>query len=285
MKPNLASEPDAKFVLTFPKFASSKLDGIRGLTQYNNCVTRSLKPIPNFRLRELMTATQGLDGEFICGDPTAPDVYHKTSSAVRTEDRQIDDITFYAFDVLDKTLPYADRYKKLCDLSLPAHIQVLPQTLLQDQDDLDAFYANQLSLGYEGAILRNGSALYKEGRATAKSQDMLKFKPFLDSDGIVVDVFEAMTNNNPAFINELGRTARSTHAENLEGNGMAGGFVIQMGSKVFNISAGKLNHDERREVLQNKHNYIKRMCTFRHLPIGEKDVPRHGRFYRWKDMA
>jgi DNA ligase-1 len=285
MKPNLASEPDAKYPLTFPKFASSKLDGIRGVTQYGTCVTRSLKPIPNFRLRELMAATQGLDGEFICGDPTAHDVYHVTSSAVRTEDRHITDIMFYAFDVMDKVLPYSDRYNRLLGMTLPSYIKVLPQTILNSQDDLDRFYADQLELGYEGAILRNGSALYKEGRATAKSQDMLKFKPFLDSDGIVVDVFEAMTNNNPTFTNELGRTARSTHAENLVGNGMAGGFVIQMGTKVFNISAGKLNHDQRREVLLNKDKYIGKMCTFRHLPIGEKDVPRHGRFYRWKDIA
>jgi DNA ligase-1 len=167
-------------------------------------------------------------------------------------------------------------------MALPEIVKVLPQTELHGQDDLDDFYARQLDLGYEGAILRNSSALYKEGRATAKSQDMLKFKPFLDSDAIVLDVYEAMTNNNPTFTNELGRTDRSTHAENLEGNGMAGGFTVRMGTKVFNIAAGKLNHDQRREVLQNKDKYIGQLATFRHLPIGEKDVPRHGRFMRWR---
>ena len=284
MKPNLASEPDAKYPLTFGKYASSKLDGIRGLTQYDTCLTRSLKPVPNVLLREAMTAVQGLDGEFICGEPTAPDCYHKTYGAVMTEDRHMDDITFYAFDVLDKTLPFVDRYLKLLDLKLPSFVQVLPQIYLESQEDLTAFYNTQLQLGYEGAILRNSSALYKEGRATAKSQDMLKFKPFLDSDAIVVDVYEAMTNNNEAFTDELGRTARSSHAENLIGNGMAGGFTVRMGDKVFNIAAGKLNHDQRREVLLNKHKYIGQLCTFRHLPIGEKDVPRHGRFIRWRSQ-
>ena len=284
MKPNLASEPDAKYPLTFPKFASSKLDGIRGLTQYNNCLTRSLKPVPNQRLRELMAATQGLDGEFICGEPTAPDCYHKTYSAVMTEDRHIDDITFYTFDVLDKTLPYAERHKKLLGLSLPNHIQVLPQTLLQSQEELTEFYTRQLELGYEGAILRNATALLKEGRATSRSQDMLKFKPFLDSDAIVVDVYEANKNNNEAFVNELGGTARSSHAANLEGKGMTGGFTVQMGTKVFNIAAGKLNHEQRTEVWLNRDKYIGKLLTFRHLPIGEKDVPRHGRFIKWRSQ-
>ena len=136
MKPNLASEPDAKYPLTFPKFASSKLDGIRGLTQYDTCVTRSLKPIPNVRLRELMTLTQGLDGEFICGEPTAPDCYHKTYSAVMTEDRHIDDIRFYTFDVLDKSLTYKDRHAKLLSLSLPENIIVLTQTVLESATHL-----------------------------------------------------------------------------------------------------------------------------------------------------
>lgn len=284
MKPNLASELDPKYPLTYPKYASSKLDGIRGLTQQGTCLTRSLKPVPNRALRELISLVQGLDGEFICGEPTAADCYHKTYSAVMTEDRHIEDIKFYVFDVLDRELTYKDRYAKLLTLSLPEHIVVLPQTLINNKDDLEAFYANQLDLGYEGAILRNATALLKEGRSTAKSGDMIKLKPYLDSDAIVLDIYEAMTNNNPTFTNELGRTDRSTHAENLEGNGMAGGFTVQMGAKVFNIAAGKLNHDQRREVLLNKDNYIGKLVTFRHLPIGEKDVPRHGRFIKWRSQ-
>jgi DNA ligase-1 len=233
-------------------------------------------------LREYLAIVQGLDGEFICGEPTAPDCYHKTYSAVMTEDREIDDIMFYAFDLLIPEVPYSTRYDRLMSMNLPTIVKVLHQDTLISQEDLDTFYLRQLDLGYEGAILRNSYAMYKEGRATAKSQDMLKFKPFLDSDAIVVDVYEAMTNNNEAFTNELGRTTRSTHAENLEGNGMAGGFTVRMGTKVFNIAAGKLNHGQRREVLANKEKYIGQLATFRHLPIGEKDVPRHGRFIRWR---
>lgn len=284
MRPNLASEPDVKYPLTFPKYASSKLDGIRGLTQYDTCLTRSLKPVPNVALREAMALVQGLDGEFICGDPTAPDVYHKTYSAVMTEDRHINDIKFYAFDLLLAGVTYEDRYKQLLAKPLPEYVIKLPQHLLHSQEELEAFYTVQLNLGYEGAILRNATALYKEGRATSRSQDMIKCKPYRDSDAIIVDVYEAMTNNNVAFTNELGRTERSTHAENLEGNGMAGGFTVQMGDKVFNIAAGKLNHDQRREVWSNRDRYLGKLVTFRHLPIGEKDVPRHGRFIKWRSQ-
>lgn len=283
MKPNLASPPDPKYPLTFAKYGSSKLDGIRGLTQYNTATSRTLKPIPNVKLREWMASFQGVDGELIYGSPTAPDVYHKTYSAVMTENGTLEGITYYVFDTLDKTKPYAERYADLLGMALPEGFKVLPQVILHSPEDLDTFYTRQLELGYEGAILRNGSAYYKEGRATAKSQDMLKFKPFLDSDGIVVDIYEAKTNNNEEFVNELGHTARSSHAENLVGNGMAGGMTIQMGKKIFNISCGVMTHQERIELLANTEFHLGRMATFRHLPIGEKDVPRHGRFMRWKD--
>lgn len=283
MKPNLAEAPDPKYPMTYGKFGSSKLDGLRALSQYSTLVTRSLKLIPNEAVRERFGAVQGLDGELIWGEPTDPQVFHKTSSAVRTEKGSIDNIKMYVFDILDKTEVYQVRLQRLMAMELPDWYVKVPQKLLHSDLELEVYYAEQLALGYEGVILRSPQALYKEGRSTAKSQDMLKVKPFLDSEAIVLDVFEAMENQNEQYVNEVGRTVRSSHAENKVGNGMAGGFTVQKGTKVFNIAAGFLNHQQRIEVFTNKHNYIGKIATFRHLPIGEKDVPRHGRFLRWRD--
>jgi DNA ligase 1 len=282
MKPNLAIEADPKYPLTWPKYASIKLDGIRCVTNYGDALTRSLKPIPNQALRELLQQYQGLDGELIYGEPNASDVYHKTFSAVMSMHGTVEGISYYVFDILDKVLPYELRYFKLLEMQLPDFIKVLPQQILHGEDMLTEFYTESLAQGYEGAILRNMQAIYKEGRSTAKAQDMIKVKPFIDSDAIVLDVYEAMTNNNEAFTDELGRTARSTHAANLEPNGMCGGFTVQMGDKVFNIAAGQTNHQERKEIWENKEKYIGQLLTFRHLAIGAKDVPRHGRFIKWR---
>lgn len=282
MKPNLAEKPDPQYPMTFPKYASPKLDGIRGLCQASTMLTRTLKLVPNEALRDIYSPYQGLDGELIYGEPTAKDVYSKSYSAVMTIDGSPDGVTFYVFDLLDKTRPYEDRLKMLQDMNLPPSIKVLPQTLVSDQAELDNFYAHNLEVGYEGAILRNPSAMYKEGRATAKSQDMLKLKPFVDAEATVVAVFEAMENQNVAFINELGHTDRSSHRENKVGKGMVGGFTVSMGGVTFNIGAGKLTHPERIALWQNPQACVGKVCTFRYLPIGVKDAPRHGRFYRWR---
>lgn len=284
IKPNKAIAPDFdKYPLVFDKWGSPKLDGIRGLSQLDTCYTKSLHLVPNLAVVAMMREAQGLDGEFIWGSPTAPDVCAKTMSAVMTIKGSTDNLMFYAFDILDLSLTFEQRYDKLLGKALPGFVKVLPQTPIRCQADLDRLHAKNLEDGYEGSMLRNGAALYKQGRSTAKSQDLLKIKPYMDSEAIVLQVYEAMTNNNEEFIAPDGRTARSSHAENLEGKGMAGGFTVQMGDKIFNVAAGSLTHAERIEVWLNSENYIGRLLTFRHMPYGEKDVPRHTRFKCWRD--
>lgn len=282
MKPNLASEPDVKYPLTLPKYGSVKLDGIRALTQYSTTTTRQEKLVPNQELRELLATRQGLDGELIFAEPNAPDVYHSTYSAVMTEKGSAEGITFYVFDLLDKTRPYKDRYAILQDMLLPPMFKVLEQTLITSQEDLDAYYDRVLTEGYEGLILRNPDAMYKEGRSTAKSQDMLKLKPFRDDEAAVTGVYEAMHNGNEAFKNELGYTARSSHKENLTGNGMIGGLLAQFQGQEIRIAAGKLKHSERIAIWQNPTAVVGKLAKFRHLPVGVKDAPRHARFIGWR---
>lgn len=282
IKPNKAIAPDEAEPMIWDKLGSPKLDGIRSLLQSNDAYTKSMKFIPNLELREMASQVSNLDGEFIYGQPNAPDVYNKTYSAVMTIKGTAENVTFYAFDYLDLALPFEQRYERLLGSSLPGWVKVVPQVPIKSREDYDALVTRHLEEGYEGTMLRNRLALYKQGRSTAKSQDLLKIKPFLDSEAIVLEVFEAQTNNNEAFTNEAGYTARSTHQENLEGKGMAGGFVVQQGAKVFRISAGSLTHEERIEVWLNRHKYVGRLCVFRHMPYGEKDVPRHGRFKGWR---
>lgn len=282
MKPNLASSPDPKYPLTLPKYGSVKLDGIRALTQYGATTTRQEKLVPNEALREVLATRQGLDGELIFGEPNAADVYHATYSAVMTEKGTPDNITFYVFDLLDKTRPYKDRYAMLQDMLLPPMFKVLQQTVITSQADLDAYYTRVLAEGYEGLILRNPDALYKEGRSTAKSQDMIKLKPFSDDEATVTGVYEAMHNGNEAFINELGYTARSSHKENLTGNGMIGGLIASFKGQEIRIAAGKLSHQERIAIWNNPTAVVGKLAKFRHLPIGVKDAPRHARFIGWR---
>lgn len=287
MKPNLAEAYDSCRSLTWPKYASPKLDGIRATVQKGKLLSRSLKLIPNQAVRELLASCEGLDGELICGPSTAPDVYNRTYRKIMAEKEDVKDVIFYAFDLLDLTAPYKTRLQELQLRLLPPLAMVLPQHLLQSEVSLTNYYAEMLSQGYEGAILRNPEAMYKQGRSTAASQDMLKLKPFEDSEGQVLAFYEAMENQNSAFTNELGKTDRSTHAENLVPKGMLGGFVVKVQNGKFagtttNIAPGKLTHAERTFIWNNPADFLHKVLSFRHLPHGAVDAPRHARFYRWR---
>ena len=287
MKPNLADTPSPNQTITWPKYASPKLDGIRAIVQNGKLVSRSLKLIPNQTIRELIQACEGLDGELIYGDARAHDVYNLTYRKVMTKDGDAEGITFYAFDLQRLGYAYQTRLHDLHQMSLPSIVKVLPQMLVNSDIGLEAYYKEVLEQGYEGTILRNPDAMYKQGRSTAASQDMLKMKPFEDSEAVVLDFYEAMENQNTTFTNELGRTDRSTDASGLVPKGMLGGFVVRILNGKFkgvetNIAPGKLTHAERIYIWNNQSRYMNKILTFRHMPHGSMDAPRHARFYRWR---
>jgi DNA ligase 1 len=295
IKPNLAESAD-NAVLLFPKIASYKLDGVRCLTQDGKALSRSLKPIPNKHIQAMLKDYQGLDGELICGDPNAWDALSKTVSVVMSKDKPVDDVKFYVFDMLGSNQSYIDKYKNLVYLFNSEYggdkVKLLPQHEIYNQDGLEVFYANALMQGYEGVILRNPSATYKQGRSTVKSGDMLKLKPFKDSEAVVLNTYEATENLNEAYTNELGRTARSSHQANKQGNGMIGGFIVKdvdahgnvCSDVEYRVAAGRLTHEERKHIFANWELYYGRILKYRHMPTGAKDAPRFGRFIAWRDL-
>lgn len=289
-KPQLSEDSvELKVPMTFPKLASVKLDGIRAITKYGNTLTRSLKPVPNQYIADKLKQYQDLDGELIVGLPHAEDVYRTTSSAVRTESGE-PDFKYYVFDdISTESLkqPFAKRLETLGNRSMrfPEFIKFLPQRIVYTAEELAQFYEEVLADGFEGLIVRNPSSMYKCGRCTLTSQDSLKMKPFRDDEFEVVSVYEQMTNNNEAFTNELGRTARSSHQENLVGSGMAGGFEgrdVKTGVE-FRVAAGKMTHDVRKWVWEHRNSLTGRIGKYRHMTIGVKDKPRFPRFIGWRD--
>lgn len=285
-KPQLSeSLDDLKDELTWPKFVSWKLDGLRAVTKFNNTLSRSMKPIPNTHVREKLAEWQNLDGEVLVGPMLASDVRRRTSSEMRSHDGE-PDFTFYVFDELtDMSLTFEQRLIRLQARDLPDFIKVLPQFTVYNKQELDDLYQEALDAGHEGLIVRNPKSMYKFGRCSAKSQDSLKYKPFQDDEAEILEVFEAMHNNNEAFTNELGRTARSTHQENLVGSGMAGGFEVRdlkTGVK-FRVSAGVLSHPERAWAWQHREELRSRILTYRHMLLGAKDKPQFGRFISFRD--
>lgn len=279
--------PDAKHPIRFPKMASPKLDGIRFVNMDGLCITKSGKPIPNLFVQEWAEKylPVGCDGELIVGEPNLETTYNTTFRGVMTIKGE-PDFRFHLFDRVEDSVVAWERYTALSRLELNDRIVLVKQRWVNNQAELDAFYEGCLSDGYEGVILKEPTGSYKFGRSTAKEQTQLKLKPEHDEDALVLAFDEAMHNGNEAFLNALGETDRSAHQDNKTGLGMVGGIqVVNQHGLKFNVSPGKLTHDERRSVWANKESYIGKFLKYRSMSYGVKEAPRHPRFLCWRDAS
>jgi DNA ligase 1 len=272
--------------IPFPVYASSKLDGLRCFVRDGMAMSRSNIPLPNEFVQEFFDESlEGLDGELIVGEPTAKDVFNKTQSAIMRQEGQ-PDFTYYIFDCYNAP---ADRgfEERLNTLRLglellPAHkrnrIQLLPQTLLTDFDQLVEYEQANVDAGYEGTMIRKQHGGYKFGRSTAKEGHLLKLKRFVDSEAEVIGVQEFMHNANEAFVGEVGQTKRSSHQENLVPMDTLGALLVRdvVTGIEFGIGTGFSNAERdrlwsmRKELVGNKTIVV----SYKYFEIGVKEKPR-----------
>lgn len=133
-----------------------------------------------------------------------------------------------------------------------------------------------LGLGYEGVMLRKlrgPDSQYKFGRATAKSNTLLKLKRFTDAEYRVVDMVERLHNGNEAVTNAIGRTERSSHKENMVPMGTLGALVLDHPCGTFTCGTG-FTDAERKHIWDNRELFIGRLAKVKSFAIGVKDMPR-----------
>ena len=99
-----------------------------------------------------------------------------------------DDLEFHIFDIpSDK--PWSERKKELEKLKEIAkdypHISVLDSYTANSEEEVIAFIGEFMEAGYEGVIIRNLNGHYEFGQ---RSNDLLKWKLFKDTEAKVVDV-------------------------------------------------------------------------------------------------
>lgn len=282
-RPMLATDADLS-KLRFPLLASAKLDGVRAVVRDGVVYSRSNKPIPNAGVQTALKSFESLDGELICGDPTSKSCYRDTVSVVMSHDKPAADVRFFVFDhVSRQNTPYAERCKSFADLRqfprLVRHQQVLCASL---EDVLD-YETECLEAGYEGLILRDPNAPYKNGRSTVNEGFLLKLKRFVDSEAEIVGFEERMHNGNEATTNELGRTKRSSHKDGKTGRGDLGALILKRPDGVtFNCGTG-FDDGLRQDIWDNQRKYLGKIAKYKHFEIGAKDLPRHPVFLGLRD--
>lgn len=292
--PHLAC--DAKLEkLKFPLWGQPKIDGVRGWNPHGTLLGRSMESHANVFATERYSKPEyiGIDGELALGDITRSSLCRDTSgflnriSAKPGKPIVDESLCWWAFDLLrEDTLskPYYRRYETLstlvATLATPA-LEIVPYVVLESVDDLLKHEIYYLSQGLEGMILRDPEGMHKNGRATVTEGAYMRRKPWDFNEAIVLDIEEAMQNNNEAKTNALGRTERSSHKENLTGKGMVGTLICKVldeDGAIIRVGPGKAKHGERKEWFEHPEMIVGQIIKFKFLNHGQKDAPRMATF-------
>lgn len=283
-KPLLSCEVPLDKV-NFPIYVSTKLDGIRALVIDGVVYSRSLKPIRNKHVQKLFGKPEynGFDGELICGDIYAKDVFQKTTSGVMSEDGE-PDVKFYVFDdFTNPDTPYSVRLNMLVEKSSDFNdkVAILQQSAVMSVNHLKDLLNIESAKGGEGLIGRNPSGKYKFGRSTPKEQLSVKFKFFKQEEFEVIRFTERMHNTNEATTNELGYTERSSAKDGLVPMNTLGSLVLKYGDTDFSCGTG-FTDAQRKEIWDNQDKYLGKLASIRYMSVGQKDKPRVPSFQGWR---
>lgn len=179
-------------------WAQPKLDGIRCLARWENgdvrLYSRGGKPILTMKhivnqLKDIAKYVDlenhpTLDGElYVHGEK-----FQNIVSWVKKEQPDSLKIEYHIYDVItpetftDRTEIYLPNESQLWP-----NIKEVPLVPVYSEEDLQDFHDSFVMSSYEGAMLRWGDCLYKEGY---RSQQLLKFKKFDDSEFEIVGASE-----------------------------------------------------------------------------------------------
>ena len=251
-------------------YASEKFDGIRAVWDGKRLLSRTDKPIaaPKWFLKWL-PANVPLDGELYIGRG----MFEKTASVVSKkvpDDDEWRDVRYYIFDLPHSPLPFAERYRLLrdvvrdackatsqaaCPLTVPVH------TLISSKGELDAMFANIVSKGGEGVMLRRADSVYVQKR----SKDLLKVKPTDDAEARITGMVEGK-----------GKDSGSMGALQVT--------LVKDPSVAFRIGTG-FTAAQRRDMWAARSRYVGKVVTFGYKGLTSRGVPRHPAFVRVRANA
>lgn len=260
--------------LKLPLFASYKMDGIRAIAWYGVAISRNGLPLPNPFVQAVFKEQgwHGFDGELMLNDSTK-DFNDVQSEIMRTWGSP--DFRYEVFDsTLDLNKPF---YQRWTDAMGRVHIasqkseriKGIEHWSIKTYEELEKLYLQAQALGYEGLITRDPYAKYKQGRSTLKQQWMMKLKPVLDAEGIIIDFEELMHNADTS----------SKHKDNMYGGDTLGAFVLNWNGVMVKVGTGKgLTAERRKEFWEKRNELLGLPLTFGFQELSKYGIPRFTRF-------
>lgn len=277
-KPLLAEKVNLQ-TLQYPVYASPKYDGFRCIVNaMGQPMSRNIKPIPNgyvyAKLQELTLPR--LDGELLTYSGEKVDDFNTIQSKLTTRSG-MPDFKFMVFDDWTwPTKPYHERNTAAAvwvNDHKPKRVEMVQQKLIQNEEELLDYEAEQLALGWEGVMVRSLDGVYKFGRSTTKEGILLKLKRFFDDEAVVVAAHELMHNANEATVNVLGYQERSSHKANMLGMDTLGKFTVRWKDVEFDVGTG-FTAEQRQHYWGKDNRMVGSTLKFKYQSLGPNGKPR-----------
>ena len=245
---------------TFPLLVTPKIDGVRAIIVGGMLVSRTMRPIPNSRIRAILEPLlpEGADGELFCGS------LHQTTSTVMSSYAE-GNFMFFWFDwAYSTTVPYYRRVSSMATYTDVhdtdgRHVSLLMPHAVHSLCELYAYEEQMLAQGFEGLVLRVPDGGYKHGRSTLREGLMVKLKRFSDSEAEIVGVEELVHRANRP-IGEAGNTLGAIVARAPDGT-------------VFKIGTG-YTANQRLALWANRDRIVGMAVKYRHAECGSRGRPR-----------
>ena len=243
--------------VTFPCFVQPKLDGMRCLAVVKNgdvkLISRKGIEITTMshiveQLKEITSVEDNfvLDGEVY---NMGLGSFQEQMKAIKKETEISKQINFNIYDIVEDK-PYSYRFdflfRRFSNLSLRYNVQLLPTTYVMSEDDIKTCHKYFIKEGYEGTMVRHGSEGYQIDK---RSSSLLKYKDFIDIAVTIVDVQPSEKRPDQAQ------------------------FICEFNGTTFGCGI-KFSHEERKEILINKDDYIGKTAEIRFFEYTDDGTPR-----------
>lgn len=262
------------YPVIFPCYVQEKLDGVfAAATKEHGLITRGgeltltpkgetlsdIFPEITFNIKELCNDIEKqikervvLNGELYVKDSNLQNI----TSAAKKHNSLSDSIEYHIFDVYLPNKPKANQVERfnilhhiqlLIDTSVYTKINYIPETVAYSWNDISDIEDTVILFGGEGLVLRNKRGVYTPGK---RSRDVLKLVRFDQTSVWIEDVIP------------------------MEKEPTQGIFVCNYSGKEFKVTPSEFNHDQRNEMLRNKHNYIGKKLLIQHRGYTNDGIPR-----------
>lgn len=252
--PMLAKDFDKeKHKIQYPCFIQPKLDGMRALGNKGKLTSRGGKDIVTLKHIENAIENTGLilDGELYAHGLS----FQENMKIIKKYRKgRTEKVKYHVYDMVSDE----NFFKRLWMLNhrvkdIP-EIEVVPTYMLNNEAEVKEWHDKFVMQGYEGAIVRWGNDPYK---VKGRSSSLLKVKQFID---LALPVLDVVPNDRDpeqgSFIFEWEGATGHPLGENIIGSGMS------------------FSHEERKEMLTNKEDYIGKTAEVRFFEYSDTGVPR-----------